>query len=346
MTVQAISWVLDESESEGRARCTAIALANRFDAKEPLKCWPGIPTIAKEAKTSDRTAQRCLDELVALGELIVVRNAGGDPGLRADRRPNLYLLPTLIDADRLTRLLADFDADSIQAATCWLHCLPPRTLVPAAGCQPVTPPEPHGVTEPTPRGDRTAVHGVTENASRGDTAVIQNDIDPTVENPLPSENGRPRRRQADPLWDSVLAACGLTGSKPTASARGAWNRAVKELRDLEVAPDDVDLRARLFRSRWPGATLTPSALARRWPELASRPVVAPGVPFDADLEPDPLYRAQQAIAYMPAEARALYDERHLVEGALACLQQNPDVHVSDLAIAAEFYAEQRAPAGV
>lgn len=97
MTIQSIVWVLEHSESTGADRCVLIALANRFDRDEPWRCWPSVERIAREANVSERTVQRCLGNLEAMGELIVYRNEGGPTNVRKDRRPNLYVLPKLSD---------------------------------------------------------------------------------------------------------------------------------------------------------------------------------------------------------------------------------------------------------
>ena len=93
MSVQAVSWVLEHSRSTGNNRCELIAIANRFDPKQPDNCWPGVGTIAAEANVSERTAQRCIAALKQSGELVVHYNAGGSGNLRANQRPNLYRIP-------------------------------------------------------------------------------------------------------------------------------------------------------------------------------------------------------------------------------------------------------------
>lgn len=290
MTVQAITWVLDESTSEARTRCVAIALANRFDSREPFRCWPGMPVVAREAKMSVRTAQRCIDELVfELQELIVVRNAGGDR-VREDQRPNLFIFPAMLTREQLhttlAALAAEFPRDQFLIGSNWSDCFPtgcqidtppPEGALDAAdqtatGCQIDTPSTARGVTEKRARGDRTSARGVTELFERGDTVVTRSDIDPTVDPTGPLASGSADRRGSrgrDEIWEATLTVCGLSGSTPTSTERGAWNRAVHDLRAVEATVEEIHRRARAFRSRWPGATLTPSALARRWNEVVA-----------------------------------------------------------------------------
>jgi hypothetical protein len=72
---------------------------------------------------------------------------------------------------------------------------------------------------------------------------------------------KPATRQPDALWDALVEAMG--GSQPvTSSARGAWNKALKELRDAEVTPDVLLAAAAGYRRKWPTIDLTPPALAK------------------------------------------------------------------------------------
>lgn len=86
----------------------------------------------------------------------------------------------------------------------------------------------------------------------------------TMAPPVAARNGR--SRAPDPVWDELLAACGVDGQNLTKTARGAYNRAASELRALDPPPGEITRRANAYRLRWPEASLTPTALARRWPE--------------------------------------------------------------------------------
>lgn len=87
---------------------------------------------------------------------------------------------------------------------------------------------------------------------------------------------------AEQLWDALILACKMDGSQVTDSARGALNRAVKSLKKVEATPRDVLRRGVLYRSRFPNAALTPSALVKHWPELVP-PLLASNV---TELYPD------------------------------------------------------------
>jgi len=79
-------------------------------------------------------------------------------------------------------------------------------------------------------------------------------------------------RPRDELWEALLQACGIPLTAPLSiSARGAYNRAVKSLRAMQVEPPAIYAHAQAFRQRWPQVTLTPTALERRWNECVAPP---------------------------------------------------------------------------
>jgi hypothetical protein len=75
MSVQALSWVLNESKATLGSRLVLLSIANHADAKG-LNSWPSVSVIAKEAHLSYRQAQRCINSLEKLGELEVERGGG------------------------------------------------------------------------------------------------------------------------------------------------------------------------------------------------------------------------------------------------------------------------------
>lgn len=78
----------------------------------------------------------------------------------------------------------------------------------------------------------------------------------------------PKPRKQDPVWDTILAVCGIDPANIPRTARGAYNVAARDLRELEATPEQITNRARTYRRKWPEASLTPTALARRWAECA------------------------------------------------------------------------------
>lgn len=76
-------------------------------------------------------------------------------------------------------------------------------------------------------------------------------------------------RAQDPVWDAVLAACRINPQALTKTARGACNGAVAQLKAVGATPDQIAAATREFSRRFPGATVTPAALAKHWPLLAT-----------------------------------------------------------------------------
>lgn len=89
MSVRVMSWVWDHSQAEGTDRLVLLAISDSAD-HDGSNAWPSVSTIAQKARISERTVQRSIRSLVALGELLVEDQAGGHAGVRADRRPNRY----------------------------------------------------------------------------------------------------------------------------------------------------------------------------------------------------------------------------------------------------------------
>lgn len=85
MSVQAISYVLDFSQSEGGARHVLLSIANHVKA-DGTGAWPSVPTIAKESRLDQRTVFRALDELKKTGEIEIQSGCGPHGN-------NLYSMP-------------------------------------------------------------------------------------------------------------------------------------------------------------------------------------------------------------------------------------------------------------
>ena len=87
MSVQAIAWVLEKSQSRLAARLVLLAIANHADA-DGVDSWPSVRAIAREARITERQVQRCLPSLIALGELKMLIGMG-------PHGTNSYAIPAL-----------------------------------------------------------------------------------------------------------------------------------------------------------------------------------------------------------------------------------------------------------
>ncbi len=76
----------------------------------------------------------------------------------------------------------------------------------------------------------------------------------------------------DLLWEAMLAGCGINlKAEHTKSERGAWNKALQDLKTVNATPDEVLKRCIVYKQKWPGITITPNGLVKHWSECA--PVV-------------------------------------------------------------------------
>lgn len=75
MSVRVMSWVFEHSKATGNDRLVLLAIADRCD-DDGGNCWKSTAALAAKAKVSKRTAQRCIDHLVAMGELSIEERPG------------------------------------------------------------------------------------------------------------------------------------------------------------------------------------------------------------------------------------------------------------------------------
>ncbi len=68
-------------------------------------------------------------------------------------------------------------------------------------------------------------------------------------------------RPTDVLWDALVEAMG-TPAPITRSGRGAWNHALRELREVGATPELIHFAASNYRDRWTDVELTPTALVK------------------------------------------------------------------------------------
>lgn len=93
--------------------------------------------------------------------------------------------------------------------------------------------------------------------------------------PNPPDREQPKERKPrapDVIWDALVGE--LRTQPSTTSERGRWNRAVSELREAGATPEEIKLRSRAYRKRWPDVSFTVSALAANWGSLQSKRVDA------------------------------------------------------------------------
>ena len=75
MSIKAMNWVWEHSRTIGNDRLLLLAIADRA-SDEGMDAWPSIKTLAKKTKLHERTVQRCLKNIEALGELEIRHSEG------------------------------------------------------------------------------------------------------------------------------------------------------------------------------------------------------------------------------------------------------------------------------
>ncbi len=86
-----MGWVFEESESEGSARLVLLSIANHASARGG-NVFCGLNRLAQESRCSKSTVQRALDELEAMGEILIFPYAGA---MGRGGRTNRYEMPKM-----------------------------------------------------------------------------------------------------------------------------------------------------------------------------------------------------------------------------------------------------------
>ena len=79
----------------------------------------------------------------------------------------------------------------------------------------------------------------------------------------------PKARARDPIFDALCELTGTDTTQLTTMGRGALNRAVKELRQLDATGPEIHTRAHTFARKYPNATMTAPALVKHWATLGN-----------------------------------------------------------------------------
>jgi hypothetical protein len=104
MSIQAVAWVLEYSETTAAERLVLLAIANHCDARG-WNAYPSIDHIVAEARVARSTVFKAINILVELGEVEVTR--GGGRGHR-----NQYRLP--MKRSEAATLFTVSNGDSVQ----------------------------------------------------------------------------------------------------------------------------------------------------------------------------------------------------------------------------------------
>lgn len=93
--------------------------------------------------------------------------------------------------------------------------------------------------------------------------MMMTDIEPTK-----------KTRPKDELWETLLSVLGYSPKDITRNVRGQLNGALKQLREVEATPYDIQQRATIYRFLYPTLVLTPMGLVNRWADLTEANLTA------------------------------------------------------------------------
>jgi biotin operon repressor len=103
---------------------------------------------------------------------------------------------------------------------------------------------------------------------RGETRPLSNEVVEVTNETTLAAAPQEKSAKKDELFEAVAQVCGIDWTNLTQTGRGPLNKAVKELREIGVTPDQVGGRAAAYRKTYPDAPLTPMALTKHWASLA------------------------------------------------------------------------------
>lgn len=91
MSIEVMSWVLNNSPVRGTDKIILLGLANHCDA-DGHNAYPSVARLSRYANVSERAVQQSLRNLEEGNHIYRHFNEGGSAKQRADRRPNKYTI--------------------------------------------------------------------------------------------------------------------------------------------------------------------------------------------------------------------------------------------------------------
>lgn len=235
---------------------------------------PGQPTIAAEAKCSPRKVRDAIHVLETIRLIDVIRVVG---------KPIVYrLLAPPKDPIRmpLEEISAACGAAPTPACGAVLQIGPWHEVPQTPACGATVQIGPRHVV-PQNNKEESFQKEPEKNLNPLEERLFETDesSNPQTAKPAP-------KREPDPLWDALVASLHWNPKELTKPARGSISAALRDLREVDATPEEVERRASRYRAKYPNAALTPNALAKHWSGLSADiplPVSGSKVYRDADV---------------------------------------------------------------
>lgn len=227
MSIQAVGWVLDQSETGGSERLVLISLANHAD-----KDWlagPSMRTIAAEARVSRGTVRRWLEALAEGGHIEEITEKSDAPSwwrvIPANKRPKLW------------RIVVPQDVG--------VSNVDPNILGYRRGTAGVPPGCHSYATQTNNKEPITNTHARSEELS---SASNEERVEESEEQSSTRE-GFPNLKKSSPLLEAVMDVCGLDERPPKGTTeRKELDACVRHLRKHHHTAEDVYA----FNDAWVG----------------------------------------------------------------------------------------------
>lgn len=158
MSIEAITWALNNSEATGTTRCILIALANGA-RPETAECFPSHKHLAKQARCCVSSVKRAIADLEKAGELLTSSRRSENGRVTS----NTYLLPHVGCSEPEARL-GEYDLEVWRRKHTGVQIDPQSNLTPSS---PLTRAQSNGDLYPQSNGD--LVHRETKEGTQRET---------------------------------------------------------------------------------------------------------------------------------------------------------------------------------
>lgn len=199
-------------------------------------CFPSLALLAEETALKTRTVSQCLKVLEAEGWLEREFDRS-----QKGRGTIVYYTMTTPSAERSETTGGPADDDATTCTSTHDHL----------------------------QSDDTTTYSQT-------VAPIEEEGDMRATGGRQSSPAAKKERPRNEIFDALAVACGLDLGEMTTAAAKECGVASSDLRRVGATPAEIERRVAHYRLRFPGMSVTPSAIAKHWPKLGSRPL--PEVP--------------------------------------------------------------------
>lgn len=102
------------------------------------------------------------------------------------------------------------------------------------------------------------------------------------------DDTKPKKtKTVNPFWDALLVGI---GHEPPPSKKGAWGKAIHDLKEMGATPEEIIKRCEIYRLKWPTRTLTATDLAGTWYDVAQLAPIARASPLAQSSTPSKKFK--------------------------------------------------------